>query len=62
MDYSKAVVLHFVKRNCLRAGCFVCDEGDKYEDYTKCPYLPLKEIAKQRELTEDDIPDELVRR
>lgn len=61
MDYQKSVILKYVKRNCLRAGCFICDEGDKYDDYTQCPYLPLKELAKQRELTEEDIPDELIK-
>lgn len=61
MSLTKSEIASFVNRNCTRASCFMCAEGEKYADYTQCPYLQLKQISRDRKITEDDIPDNLVK-
>lgn len=39
-----------VNKNCNNASCFVCFEGDKYENYTDCPYIKLKQITRVRKV------------
>lgn len=56
---TKKDVATKVNRICVKSSCLFCYEGDKYADYSQCPYLPLKEIARERELTDSDIPDTL---
>ena len=57
---NKNQIAEAVNENCTQASCFVCAEADKYESYTQCPYLPLKQITRNREVTADDIPDNLI--
>lgn len=57
---TKEYIAQRVNKNCTRSSCFVCAEADKYPSYTDCPYLPLKLIARDRPITADDVPDELV--
>lgn len=45
---------------CAKASCFVCAEADKYEDYKQCPYLALKQIARDRKITAEDISEDLI--
>lgn len=60
MAVSKEEIANYVNRNCQRASCFVCKEADKYENYTQCPYLQLKQLARERRVTTKDIADEFV--
>jgi len=57
---NKTQIAEAVNENCTQASCFVCAEADKYESYTQCPYLSLKQITRERAVTEDDIPDSLI--
>ncbi len=57
---SKEKIAKAVNGNCIKASCFICKEADKYEDYTKCPFLALKQIARERKVTADDVPDNLI--
>lgn len=59
---EKEYIASRINKICNKAACFVCDEADKYESYEQCPYLPLKQIARERPVTADDVPDELVKR
>lgn len=49
---NKEAAAEFANKNCVRSNCFMCREGDKYETYRKCPFLPLKLIARERTVTE----------
>lgn len=56
---AKEAAAEFANKNCVRSNCFMCREGDKYETYRKCPFLPLKLIARERTVTEEDVPDNM---
>lgn len=58
---NKEAAAEFANKNCVRSNCFMCREGDKYETYRKCPFLPLKLIARERTVTEEDVPDNMGR-
>lgn len=49
-DWKTAIAQH-------KQHCFMCKEGDKYETYRHCPFLPLKLIARERKVTPEDVPD-----
>ena len=53
MNYQE--IAKMVNKNCKPASCFVCAEADKYEKYTDCPYLKLKQITREREVTAEDV-------
>lgn len=59
---DKQVVVNFVNRNCTRSACLMCNEGDKYESYEDCPFLSLKQITRDRNITINDVSDELVQK
>ncbi len=61
MNNRKLELIKRLEKGCIPASCFVCKEGDKYENYTDCPYNKIKQIARERKLTVDDIPAELVK-
>lgn len=57
MKPTKQEIADYVNSNCVEAACFMCAEADKYDSYTECPYLALKQIARERKVTVDDIKD-----
>ena len=57
---DKNYVANFINRNCLKATCFICGEADKHGGFSNCPYLELKQEARNRKITSDDISDELL--
>ncbi len=59
---EKDYIAERVNRNCTRASCFVCAEADKYEDYTQCPFLPLKTITRERPVTAEDVTDDMIKK
>ena len=61
MKLTKQTIVNHVNRICCKSSCFLCSEADKYDTYENCPYINLKEIAMQRRITIDDIPEELTR-
>lgn len=54
---NKEATAEFANKNCTKSNCFMCKEGDKYETYRHCPFLPLKLIARERKVTPEDVPD-----
>lgn len=56
---DKEYIAQRVNKNCVRASCLICAEADKYPSYTDCPYLPLKQIARERPITSADVPDDI---
>lgn len=56
---NKEAAAEFANKNCVRSNCFMCREGDKYETYRKCPFLPLKLIVRERTVTEEDVTDNM---
>lgn len=54
---NKEAAAEFANKNCTKSNCFMCKEGDKYETYRHCPFLPLKLIARERKVTPEDVPD-----
>lgn len=60
MQRAKEYIAKMVNKNCRNASCFVCFEGDKYENYTDCPYIKLKQITRERKIEAADISDELI--
>lgn len=59
---EKEYIANRINKNCFSSSCFVCAEADKYDDYTQCPYLELKQIGRERKITVDDIPDSLIKK
>lgn len=59
-EKQKEEIAKAVNRNCVNASCLMCREADRYGDYKKCPFLALKQIARERKVVADDVPDSLI--
>ena len=44
-----------INENCIQSSCLMCLEADKYASYNDCPYLKLKQIARERLVTIQDV-------
>lgn len=58
---TKQEIANHINRVCNRASCFICAEADRYESYEQCPYLPLKQIARNRKVLPEDVPSALAK-
>ena len=57
---AKNYIANHIDKRCVKQSCWYCNEADKYESYEKCPYFKLKQIAKGRTLTSEDITDDVI--
>ena len=48
-------IVKFVNRNCRLTNCFLCPMDEIYHSYKNCPYLRLKQIARERKIIIDDV-------
>ena len=53
MTYQ-AIAEH-INEQCITVNCLMCDEADRYSSYKDCPYLALKQIARHKPVTIQDI-------
>lgn len=56
---EKERIVKFINTNCVKASCLVCKTADKHGGYNNCPYLDLKQRARDNPLKVSDIPDDM---
>ena len=57
----KNYIANYINDKCNRQSCWLCAEADKHEKIEDCPFFNLKQIARERMITSDDITDDVVK-
>lgn len=57
----KNYIANYINDKCNRQSCWLCAEADKHEKIEDCPFFNLKQIARERKVTNEDVTDDIAK-
>ena len=58
---AKSYIANYANNRCNKQSCWYCAEADKYKNLEDCPFFKLKQIARERTVTSEDITDDVIK-
>lgn len=58
---AKSYIANYANNRCNKQSCWYCAEADKYKNLEDCPFFKLKQIARERTVTSEDVTDDVIK-